>query len=227
VELLQMGIHGPVTPPQVNSLARIETASRHLRGLIEEVLSFSRLEAGHAEVRAEPVDLCDLAREVADVIQPLAMQKSLEFRLDGCDPHPVVQTDPDKVRQILINLAGNAVKFTDEGEVSIRVRSMDGIVALSVCDTGPGIPHEDQERLFRPFEQLESGLARTHGGTGLGLYLSGQYARMLGGTIEVRSEPGQGSTFSLVLPREFFAGDEFPAAEHTETQAEDRQTRRE
>ncbi|HEV2146068.1 MAG TPA: GAF domain-containing protein, partial [Longimicrobiaceae bacterium] len=170
VELLQMGIHGPVTPPQVNSLARIETASRHLRGLIEEVLSFSRLEAGRAEVTMEPVNLCDLAREVADVIQPLAMQKSLEFRLDGCDPHPVVQTDPDKVRQILINLAGNAVKFTDEGEVSIQVRSMDGIVALSVCDTGPGIPHEDQERLFRPFEQLESGLARTHGGTGLGLY---------------------------------------------------------
>ncbi|HEY0025815.1 MAG TPA: ATP-binding protein [Longimicrobium sp.] len=219
VELLQMGIHGPVTPPQVNSLARIQTASRHLRGLIEEVLSFSRLEAGHAEVRTEPVDLCDLAREVADVIQPLAMQKALEFRLDGCDPHPVVQTDPDKVRQILINLAGNAVKFTDEGEVSIQVRSMDGVVALSVCDTGPGIPHADQERLFRPFEQLESGLARTHGGTGLGLYLSGQYARMLGGTIEVKSEPGQGSTFSLVLPREFVADD---PAEHAKAEGEDR-----
>jgi signal transduction histidine kinase len=227
VEILQMGIHGPVTEPQSNSLSRIESASRHLRGLIEEVLSFSRLEAGRVEVHREPVDLCDLAREVADVIHPLAAQKSLEFRLEGCDPHPVVQTDPDKVRQVLINLAGNAVKFTESGGVSIRVRSMDGVVALSVIDTGPGIPAEDRERLFRPFEQLESGLARTHGGTGLGLYLSGQYARMLGGTIEVESEPGQGSTFSLVLPLEPVDADEDPAGvgsaapEPTESQAAD------
>ncbi|HLM67627.1 MAG TPA: ATP-binding protein, partial [Longimicrobium sp.] len=197
LELLELEIHGPLTPQQREALGRIDTAARHLRGLIEEVLSFARLEAGRAEARIEETDVCGLAQEVASVIEPLATRKGLELEVLPCEPPACIPTDPDKVRQILINLAGNAVKFTDEGEVSIRVRSMDGVVALSVCDTGPGIPHEDQERLFRPFEQLESGLARTHGGTGLGLYLSGQYARMLGGAIEVESEPGQGSTFSL------------------------------
>jgi signal transduction histidine kinase len=203
LQILEMEIHGPLTAEQRESLGRIDAASRHLRGLIEEVLSFSRLEAGRVETHVENVDVCDLGSEVAAVIEPLATEKSLAFHLEGCEPHPVVRTDPDKVRQILINLAGNAVKFTDRGEVRIRVQPRDGGgVALSVRDTGPGIAAEDQERVFRPFEQLHTGFARPHGGTGLGLYLSGQYARMLGGSIEVESEPGHGSTFTLVLPAE-------------------------
>jgi signal transduction histidine kinase len=200
LQILEMEIHGPLTADQRQSLGRIDAASRHLRGLIEEVLSFSRLEAGRAEVRVEEVDVCDLGGEVAAVIEPLATEKSIAFHLETCEPHPVVRTDPDKVRQILINLAGNAVKFTDAGEVRIRVRAHGPGVALAVSDTGPGIAAEDQERVFRAFEQLHTGFARPHGGTGLGLYLSGQYARMLGGTIEVDSEPGRGSTFTLVLP---------------------------
>jgi signal transduction histidine kinase len=203
LEILELEIHGPLTPQQRESLGRIEAASRHLRGLIEEVLSFTRLEAGRVELKVEAVDLCALAAEVAAVIEPLATQKSLEFRLDGCEPHPRVVTDPDKVRQVLINLAGNAVKFTDRGEVRIRVRAHDGGGAeLAVVDTGPGIAEEDRQRLFRPFEQLHSGFARPHGGTGLGLYLSVQYARLLGGSLEVESEPGRGSTFALILPME-------------------------
>lgn len=202
LQILEMEIHGPLTAEQRESLGRIDAASRHLRGLIEEVLSFSRLEAGRAEVRVEAVDVCELGGEVAAVIEPLATEKSLAFHLEACEPHPVVRTDPDKVRQILINLAGNAVKFTDRGEVRIRVLPRDAGVALAVADTGPGIAPEDQERVFRPFEQLHTGFARPHGGTGLGLYLSGQYARMLGGAIEVDSEPGRGSTFTLVLPPE-------------------------
>jgi signal transduction histidine kinase len=174
------------------------------------VLSFSRLEAGRAEVHAEAVDVCALGMEVAAVIEPLATQKSLGFALEGCEPAPVVRTDPDKVRQILINLAGNAVKFTDRGEVRIRVQPRGDGVSLSVIDTGPGIAAEDQERVFRPFEQLHSGFARPHGGTGLGLYLSGQYARMLGGSIEMDSAPGQGSTFTLLLPAEPPAASEEP-----------------
>jgi signal transduction histidine kinase/uncharacterized membrane protein len=200
LQILEMEIHGPLTAAQRESLERIEAASRHLRGLIEEVLSFSRLEAGRVETRVEEVDVCALGSEVAAVIEPLALEKSLAFTLESCDGAPVIRTDPDKVRQILINLAGNAVKFTDRGEVRIHVRRRDGGVALSVMDTGPGIAAEDQERMFRPFEQLHTGFARPHGGTGLGLYLSGQYARMLGGTVEVDSEPGRGSTFTLVLP---------------------------
>jgi signal transduction histidine kinase len=112
-----------------------------------------------------------------------------------------VRSDPDKVRQILINLAGNAVKFTDRGEVRIAVESRGDEARITVSDTGPGISGDDLERLFRPFEQLQGGFAREHGGTGLGLYLSQRYAALLEGRIEVSSAPGEGSSFSLVLPR--------------------------
>jgi signal transduction histidine kinase len=200
LELLELEIHGPLTPQQREALGRIDTASRHLRGLIEEVLSFARLEAGRAEAHFEDTDVCGLAEEVASVIEPLATRKGLALEVTSCDPPARIPTDPDKVRQILINLAGNAVKFTDEGSVRIHVSRQPDGVALSVSDTGPGIRPDERERLFRPFEQLQSGFSRPHGGTGLGLYLSGQYAALLGGRIDVESESGTGSTFTLILP---------------------------
>jgi signal transduction histidine kinase len=159
------------------------------------------------------VDLCEVVGEVAAVIEPLAWEKQLDFRLDPCASPQHVHTDGDKVRQILINLAGNAVKFTEQGEVRLSVESrvsdggnavpgdVLGEIVIKVSDTGPGISMANRQRLFQPFEQLESGLSRRHGGTGLGLYLSGQFAGLIGGHIEVQSEPGQGSVFSLVLPR--------------------------
>lgn len=200
LQLLEMEIHGPVTPPQADALGRIGVAARHLRGLIEEVLSFARLEAGRAELNTAPTDLCALAGEVAAVIEPLAREKQLRFDPPACAAGEPVVTDGDKVRQVLINLAGNAVKFTETGEVRIRVEPRDAEVWIEVADTGPGISPEDQARLFRPFEQLQSGLDRAHGGTGLGLYLSRRYAALLGGRIELRSRVGEGSTFALVLP---------------------------
>jgi signal transduction histidine kinase len=201
LQLLEMEIHGPLTEPQREAVTRIETASRHLRGLIEEVLSFARLEAGRVRVRVDETDLCALATEVAAVIEPLATEKSLRFSLEVCDPAAVVFTDPDKVRQILINLAGNAVKFTERGEVCIAIAGRGEESEMRVRDTGPGIAPGNRVRLFRPFEQLESGFSRSHGGTGPGLYLSGRYAAMIGGRIEVESTPGVGSAFTLVLPR--------------------------
>ena len=203
LELLELGIHGELTRPQQESLERIGAATRHLRGLIEEVLSFARLEAGRTDLQLTEVELDEVVREVAAVIEPLARQKQLDFAVES-DPGEGMRTDADKVRQILINLAGNAVKFTDAGEVRISVESREAPadeIVVSVSDTGSGIAPEDQDRLFRPFEQLESGYSRRHGGTGLGLYLSRQYATLLGGRIEVNSEVGRGSTFSLVLPR--------------------------
>jgi signal transduction histidine kinase/uncharacterized membrane protein len=202
LELLQLGIHGEINERQHQALTRVQAASRHLRGLIEEVLSFSRLEAGRIEVHYEPTDLCALAEEVVAVIEPLAAEKGLRLTTRPCQLLGSVETDPDKVRQILINLAGNAVKFTEQGEVEIDFAAWDGSVALTVRDTGPGIPAEQQQRLFRPFEQLDSGFARAHGGAGLGLYLSSRYAELIGGRIEVESEIGRGSTFTLVLPAE-------------------------
>jgi signal transduction histidine kinase len=213
LQLLELGIHGSVTAKQAEALERIGAATRHLRGLIEEVLSFARLEAGRAEVHAENTDICELAREVAAVIEPLAWEKQLDFKLELCEPPVPLVTDADKVRQILINLAGNAVKFTETGEIRISIERVpadgaaagdadgSGDIAVHVADTGPGISMEDRQRLFRPFEQLDSGLSRRHGGTGLGLYLSGQYAKLIGGRIDIHSQPGQGSRFSLVLPR--------------------------
>jgi signal transduction histidine kinase len=213
LELLELELHGPLTPKQRQALERIGAATRHLRSLIEAVLSFARLEAGRTEVSIAEVDLCEVVGEVAAVIEPLAWEKQLDFRLDPCASPQHVHTDGDKVRQILINLAGNAVKFTEQGEVRLSVESrvsdggnavpgdVLGEIVIKVSDTGPGISMANRQRLFQPFEQLESGLSRRHGGTGLGLYLSGQFAGLIGGHIEVQSEPGQGSVFSLVLPR--------------------------
>jgi signal transduction histidine kinase/sensor domain CHASE-containing protein len=213
LQLLELEIHGPLTAKQREALNRIGAATRHLRSLIEEVLSFARIEAGRAEVRHEEADLCEIAREVAAVIEPLAWEKRLLFTLEECEPPESLVTDSDKVRQILINLAGNAVKFTESGEIRIAIERVGSNgaanedpdraeqVVIHVSDTGPGISAEDRQRLFRPFEQLDSGLSRRYGGTGLGLYLSGQYAKLIGGRIEVSSQLGEGSRFSLVLPR--------------------------
>jgi signal transduction histidine kinase len=208
LELLEIGVHGALNEAQRTALSRIRSATRHLRGLIEEVLSFSRLEAGHTDLSLEETDLCALIEEVAAVVEPLASEKHLEFltRCDGGAPF-LLTSDPDKIRQILINLAGNAVKFTEKGTVSIQAERAPGEVLITVADTGTGISPDDQERLFRPFEQLETGLSRRHGGTGLGLYLSSRYADLLGGRIEVDSRPGEGSRFSLVLPDEGVGGD--------------------
>jgi signal transduction histidine kinase len=203
LELLEIGVHGEMNDAQRQALARIRSATRHLRGLIEEVLSFSRLEAGHTDLTVVETDLCDLLEEVAEVVEPLALEKRLEFHTHCEDGAPLVlRSDPDKIRQILINLAGNAVKFTERGRISIRAERRDGELSITVEDTGAGISPDDQARLFRPFEQLETGLSRRHGGTGLGLYLSRRYADLLGGRIEVDSRPGEGSRFSLVLPEE-------------------------
>jgi signal transduction histidine kinase len=199
LELLEIGIHGEVNAAQRGAIGRVQAATQHLRGLIEEVLSFAQVEAGRAEVRIQETDLCAIAREVASVVEPLAARKGLACAVECGETGVVVDTDPDKVRQILINLAGNAVKFTDQGGIRIAVRRRDEGAVASVTDTGIDISPEDQERLFRPFEQLRTGLSRPHGGTGLGLYLSRRYAGMLGGTLEVQSESGRGSVFSLVL----------------------------
>jgi signal transduction histidine kinase/sensor domain CHASE-containing protein/uncharacterized membrane protein len=225
LQLLEMELHGPVTDAQREAMGRIGAASRHLRGLIEEVLSFARLEAGRTEVRIAEVDVCALAEEVAAVIEPLAGEKELAFSIDRCPGEAMVPTDADKVRQVLINLAGNAVKFTERGEVRISVQPRGDEVVLAVSDTGPGITPADQARLFRPFEQLQSGFNRAHEGTGLGLYLSGRYATLIGGRIEVKSDPGHGSVFSLVLPSQGPPPSENgDGAEHAAAEDENRRT---
>ncbi|HEX6924218.1 MAG TPA: ATP-binding protein [Longimicrobiaceae bacterium] len=203
LELLELGIYGELAPRQRETIARMQKATQQLRTLIEDVLSFSRLEAGRFEVQLADSDLWHVVEEVAAIIRPLAREKGLDFVMENEVPEEerrVVNTDPDKVRQILSYLAGNAVKFTREGRVSITLSQDAKEVSIRVSDTGMGIAREDQSRLFLPFEQLDTGLSRAHGGAGLGLYLAGRYAELLGGRILVRSEPGVGSDFTLVLP---------------------------
>ncbi len=201
-ELLVDAVLGPLSDPQREVLERMHYVTQHLTAMIEDVLSYTNLETGREVVRPTDFLAADLLSAVAAVVQPLADQKRLPLVTES-DARPVrMTTDIDKARQILVNLAGNAAKFTERGEVRLAVTSDGKDVRFIVRDTGIGIAAPDLQRLFRPFTQLDSGLTRRHGGAGLGLYISRRLAALLRGRIEVESTLGKGSTFTLVLPRE-------------------------
>jgi two-component system, cell cycle sensor histidine kinase and response regulator CckA len=181
---------------------RIALSARHLLQLIEEILTFSRIEAGREALHIEDVALADLLDEVAAIIEPLAGEKGLRFAIDAADRSVVLHTDGRKVRQILLNLTGNAVKFTDEGGITFHSRVADNRIIFEVRDTGIGIAPEDVAKIWEPFCQVEPVNARRAGGTGLGLTVTRQLARLLGGDVEVDSTPGKGSTFCVTLPLE-------------------------
>jgi PAS domain S-box-containing protein len=199
-DLLNAGVAGPLTPEQTNQLRRIDVSARHLLELIEEVLTYSRMEMGREEIRTRLTDINSLLREVAGRIEPLARTKGLDFQLELPPGRPIVETDPAKVRQIVGNLVSNAVKFTEHGRVTLSAKLEDTELLITVSDTGIGITPEQEKRLFDPFWQVEQGTTRRVGGTGLGLSISLRLAKLLGGEITVQSTPGQGSTFSLRLP---------------------------
>lgn len=199
-ELLSDEILGPLTSDQHDVVERMRGVTHQLTAMIEEILTFSSLEAGRELVRSIPVDVAEVVHSVVAVIEPLAEQKGLAFSAVVPPLPPALTTDPDKVRQILVNLGGNAVKFTERGAVSLTVAACEGQVRMAVADTGVGIAPADLGRLFKPFSQLDTGLTRRYGGTGLGLHISRRLAQLLGGTIEVESTPGEGSRFTLVLP---------------------------
>ena len=199
-ELLADEVLGPLTEAQTDVVERMRSVTHHLTVMIEELLSFSSIETGREKVRPTEFLAADLVRATAAVIEPQARQKRLKLVCDVPDEPIRMSSDVDKIRQILVNLAGNAVKFTDTGEIRLTVTRDAGDVHFMVFDSGIGIAPEDLVRLFQPFSQLDAGLTRRHGGTGLGLYISQRLAALLGGTIDVSSAPGEGSTFSLHLP---------------------------
>ncbi|MDB4869610.1 MAG: ATP-binding region ATPase domain protein [Gemmatimonadales bacterium] len=196
--LLKEGIDGPLNRSQIAHLNRIRASADHLLSLIDEVLTFSRVDAGKEEVHREDVSLRSILNEALTMIAPLAEAKGLSLRAEGDERE--LFTDARKVRQILLNLLSNAIKFTDRGEIVIRSRSDGENVEVSVVDTGIGIADENLERIFDPFWQVEQRSTRKVGGTGLGLSVSRTLARLVGGDIQVESEPGKGSTFTLTLP---------------------------
>jgi signal transduction histidine kinase len=202
-DLLDTGISGDLNDRQHHQLDRIRTSARHLLQLIEEILSFARMEAGAEEVQLDEIAADVLARETAAEIEPLAESKGLAFTVDVPDDAVMIQTDPAKARQILMNLLSNAVKFTDEGSITMRVRSDDRHAHFDIIDTGIGIPQEQMDRIYDPFWQLERPNTRRVGGTGLGLSVSRRYTRLLGGelTMESRADHGTHVTVSLPLQR--------------------------
>ena len=199
-ELLADQVIGPMTEPQLDIIERMKSVTTHLSAMIEEILAFTSLEEGRETVRPSDFLAEDLVRAALAVIEPLAAQKGL--KLEAVLPRASVRmsSDIDKARQILVNLLGNAVKFTDAGRVTLRLSRGGRSVRVDITDTGIGIPGDELPRLFRPFAQVDTGLTRRHGGTGLGLYISRRLATLLGGHIEVMSAVGSGSTFSVVLP---------------------------
>jgi PAS domain S-box-containing protein len=206
-ELLEMGVPDPVTPAQRAQVERIRLSAQHLLQLIEEILTFSRVEAGRERVDVEPVALRALAREVSAIIEPLAEKRGLTFRVEVPDQEVTLETDPRKVRQILLNLLGNAVKFTAQGEVSFRAERRGETMVMEVRDTGIGIAHEHLEKIFEPFWQAETEMHARVSGTGLGLPVTRQLVELLGGRMRVTSEPGRGSHFRVELPVTFQASD--------------------
>ncbi|MDB4950479.1 MAG: ATP-binding region ATPase domain protein [Gemmatimonadetes bacterium] len=199
-ELLQMGIPAAVPDAAQQHLSCIDDASRHLLLLIEEILGFARLEAGREEVKPIAVDLRELVGEVRTLLQPLADKRGLESAFTVPD-HPVeARTDRAKVRQVLVNLVSNAVKFTPRGSVTLALEAEGADAVFRVRDTGVGIAPEHVDRIFEPFWQAQQGTTRAVSGTGLGLSIAQKIAVMLGGDLRAESSPGQGTTITFRLP---------------------------
>ena len=200
---LLMKLPGPLNTDQEKQLKTVQGSARHLLALINDLLDLAKIEAGKVELRIEPVVCQRVIADVAASLRPQAEAKSLALLMTLPEPDLVLRTDRRALTQIILNLANNAIKFTDEGSVHLRVQERrtgeQNLIEISVEDTGIGICEEDQAKLFAAFAQIDSSAGRRHEGTGLGLHLSRKLAEMLDGEIVFSSASGQGSTFALML----------------------------
>jgi signal transduction histidine kinase len=200
IELLQEGIYGALPEKSLPILTRIRSNGKHLLGLINTVLDISKIEAGQFKLNLAEYALGSIVDTVMGATESLAATKKLAFRTEVAKGLPYGLGDEQRLTQVLLNLVGNAIKFTDAGEVRIMGSAQNGHFALSVSDTGPGIPPEECERIFEKFRQVDSSNTRAKGGTGLGLAIAREIVEMHGGRIWVESAMGQGSTFRMELP---------------------------
>jgi signal transduction histidine kinase len=208
-ELLELGLRGPVTDAQRLDLERLRRANQHMSGLVEAVLSFARVEAGRVEYRVEDVRLGPLVADLEALVGPQLAAAGLAYDHDGCGPETperphVARADAEKVRQVLLNLLTNAVKFTAPGgrvALACEHDAAAGVVRVRVSDTGRGIAPDQHARVFEPFVQVDRQQRHaSQQGVGLGLAISRNLARGMGGDLTVESTPGVGSTFTLTLP---------------------------
>jgi len=199
-ELMADGAYGEPSEKMLGILKRLEANGKHLLGLINDVLDLSKIEAGQLVLELSDYSVQDIAHTVRSTLEPLATDKKLAFKVEIPSELPPGHGDGRRLTQVLINLVGNAIKFTDTGEVAIKAEANNGSFHVSVRDTGPGISAADQAKLFQEFQQADNAITRKKGGTGLGLAISKRIIEMHGGRIWVESQPGQGSTFAFTLP---------------------------
>jgi signal transduction histidine kinase len=199
-ELILDGIYGETPEKAQAVLKRVETNGRHLLGLINDVLDISKIEAGQLKLSLSDYSMKDVIYNVFSAVEPLATKKKLDFKVDVPPDMPAGYGDGQKLTQVLLNLAGNAIKFTDTGEVAIKAAAVNGAFSVAIQDTGPGISTADQTKLFQQFQQVDNTITKAKGGTGLGLAISKRIIEMHGGSISVDSSVGHGSTFTFTLP---------------------------
>jgi PAS domain S-box-containing protein len=201
-DLLCMAIAGPLNSTQRHYVDRVRSSQQHLLGLVNDLLSLSRMEAGVVEVDTGPIDMGPLLRELRGMIEPELLARGVGLDVSGCPPDTLATGDARRVRQVLLNLLSNAVKFTPPaGRVELACSCTGDAVSVSVRDSGPGIPQDKLEAIFEPFVQLGRSLTEPKDGIGLGLAISRRLARAMNGDLEVESRPGAGATFTLTLPR--------------------------
>jgi len=234
VQLIDLGLHGPVTGEQQAALGRVTRAQQHLLGLINDILNYAKLESGRVEYAVDALDVRDVVAEVTPLVEPQLATRELGFDVVFPGVLPAVWADREKLRQVLLNLLSNAAKFTEPGgrvlvDVATRDTGAGGgrpdLVFVRVTDTGVGVPRDKQESIFEPFVQVRATVGRLHEGTGLGLAISRDLARGMGGDLRVRSAPGLGSTFTLAL-RRVVAADGTPTDRRVGTERRDDDERR-
>jgi signal transduction histidine kinase len=201
IELLEMGLPGPVTEQQGEYLKRVAQNQRLLLSLINDVLNFAKLETGHVEFDLSDIGVHDVLCEMEGLILPQLRARSLKYRYDAPAPTLRIRADRERLMQIILNLLANAIKYTPAGSVALRVSHDTQSVNIHVSDTGRGIPPEHLEQIFAPFVRVDTGYSRQTEGTGLGLAISRDLARAMHGEITVQSTLGEGSTFTLSMPR--------------------------
>jgi signal transduction histidine kinase len=199
-ELIVDRIYGEVPQKISDVLERVQKSGRHLLGLINDVLDLSKIEAGQLTLGVSEYSFGDVVQAVVSAVESLAAEKKLRMTVDVAADLPIGQGDERRITQVLLNLVGNAIKFTEKGEVAVRVANSGGEFVVSVADTGPGIAEADRQKIFEEFQQVDSSPTRAKGGTGLGLAIARRIVEMHGGRIWVESTVGKGSTFFFSVP---------------------------